>query len=439
MSWLTAIFGSGPSFSADREQYCPPYHNPCVSRPLEKKITLRLRMAARPDGQPGVIWVPEERPIIDSETGNIVDWMYRRDPDTTRVNILEDIRRMMDNPQTDRLVLLGIAPSWCTNEVIDPKLGGFIVSIENLFCGVAPHPEYTSIMEPFNMSQASSAEQEKGPPHPDDTGELQFFVSPGQRGPCDEVHHVAYIPRALPKGVAEFGGYEDVLLTPTSRPTVRDVIKHDRLNQYDDTLMEPAVGVVVEGVPDTHGAVESNDVNRANPEQDPIVGPDIEVMEGGVATLTIAQRDVPETDHELMSIDHPMMTFLNEFGETLRADNVLHRGDVVPVDIHRQSSSVRQKLHVLPTMYRVSKTALREARKWLCVRIYRNIRYTRLTRTGMRILMRPEQDQGLYEKYGDVLLKQPWRAPCLTLILHVEYILIRPSDRQQRLQNKAEL
>lgn len=441
MSWLwNFLSGITPSFSEDREQFCPPYINPCVSKPLAKKVSIRMRMAAArapkgTSGNPGVIWVPEQH--------------YTYDVDTKRSNVLRDVRDIMDEPEVDRIVLLGMAPSWCTNEVTDPQWGGFLLSIEQLFCGVAPHPQVAELARRYEQALChaealeSSKIQNPGPPHPDDTGEIQLFVQPGQRGDFDDIHRVVYTARALSKGVSEFGGYEDVLLKPASYPTLRDAIAHDQLQNYDKEgeNIEPVEYRRVE-TPDTHGAVE-NDNNDLDPTRDPLMANEVEVYDAEPGqethiTLDVSKRDVVEPDHELFGMDHPMWTFLNEFGETLRKDKALYRSDVTPVDKNRHPIKVRQKMHLLPDMFRVSKAGLERIRKWLYARIYRKIRYTRLTRTGLRVLMPVEgQSRALYELYKNVLLNRPEEAPCITLILHVEYMLIRPSDRKEQLKNKA--
>lgn len=376
-------------------------------------------MVAASNGKEGVEWIPEAH--------------YTRDPETTRVNVFKDVRGVMRNPERDRIVLLGIVPVWAVNEITDEACGGFSLTIENLFCGVPSHPEYVRIMDKFDETK-HDAQRKRNPaaiPHPDDTGRVRLFVQAGQRGAFDEVFHTLYVARALPKGISQFGGAEDVLLVPASQPTMRDAMQHDRTPKDNDEGPEAVITIKAPNAVDTHKSVANSNNDDDDDDDDPLIA---------ARVLTVSQRDVPKADFELVRADHPIMTFLNEFGETLRNEGILRRGDITAMDPQRQSMSVRNTLSRRDMLiYRVGADALQRAREWLCVRIYRNIRYTRLTGTGLRIVTRPDQSKALYTMYRKTLMDRPEQAPCITIVLHVTYMIVNESDRMRRLQNKATL
>lgn len=310
----------------------------------------------------------------DGQT-NGVTWVpeayYTRDVETQRINVLHSVQSKMTHVDKDRMILLTIAPTWAINEVTDAVLGGLCIAIEQLFSGVTMTSGDVNAM-------TSSKEQEVGSPHPDDTNTFSFFVHAGQRGPFEDVNQHAYISRASHAHVAQFAGREDVFLEPASKPTLRDMLN----------IAPP---------PDNN-----NDNNVIRPP--------------------------PPADFEILSIKHPLMAFINASSTLLKEKQLLYASNVKPVVPKSQERDVRNRLHQLPERYRVDRQALDRVRQWLREERYSKIRYTRLTRTGLRVIMQPEQSAALFERYKDVLCNAPEQAPCLTLVLHVEYMIVQHFD-----------
>lgn len=398
------VTGSGPGFSADRAHYSPEYKKPGVTKLLEQKVTIRMRMAATTDGSERVTWIPEQH--------------YTRDADTCRINVFKDIRDAMHNADRDRIVIMGIVPSWACNEITDAGCGHLIISIERLFSGVATHARVEQLLRDNQQSQQSSPQQEQGENHPDYTGVVKLFIAAGQRGKFDSVHENMYTSRISEKGVGQFGAAEDIMLMPASRPTMRDII----VNSNDDDDSKSTATISLD---------ETNPSDLDNVDNDnnaPLV-----------PKVASVPKVLAKADFEIMSIKHPFMVYLDEFGDQLRNEHVLKKSDVLPLDVNQQSLDVRTQIDIFPTMYRVDQNAAERARAWLCRNVYDKMRYTRLTDTGLRVSINNEQSHALYTLYRDVLLNRPQDAPCVTLILHVDYIMLKSTNRDIDLANKAEL
>ena len=452
-----------PRFSEDREHFSPTYKNPCVSTELEKRVSVRLRMVAASNGREAIEWVPESH--------------YTRDLDTGRVNVLRDVRDIlvpdtlhapkhvtlvpsMDTRGANRLIITSIAPVWATNEVIDPQLGGFRISIERLFCGVPPHPAYTHVLEATGLYDSIGASDlndtntqfDQQSLHPDDTGVVQFFVAPRQRGGFANMYQNVYTTRAKLHEIAQFAGREDVLLSPASRSTLRDAM------QYDTSPLSTPLEPMEENDDndndnDNNNNNTNNDTNTNNEtaeEQASLIAPPA-TKGDGITTRLPPVGNGKKSDFELVGMDHPMMRLLNEFGAPEHdpghpSDDVwpsrtrmIYRGDIEPIDPSNETSDVRKQLGTMPTMYRVRTSCLQRVRRWLVASKFSKLRYTRLNDTGLRIITTSDQSRALYRLYKDTLIDRPEQAPCVTVILLITYMTIQDNDRVSRIVAKTAL